>query len=245
MKELTKLEHLEIVNNSIRQIPYGSVVYGTYTPNTSDKDCICIVYNSFADKIKEDNQAQYTFEDGTVHQMTFYTEDEFFERLENNEIDVLECVFSNYSAVRKILPDTYTLNFSIYADDYSPLAYSIYPEKIRDNFSKTASNSWVKCKKKLTVDKDFAPRVGKKSLWHALRLIDFGTQILCFGWIENFSSMNFLYDEIVNNECNDWEFYKNKYQPFYNALKSNFRISETDRTQYKNPEEVYKQVKGN
>ena len=244
MKYLTKLEHLELVNNSIRQIPYGSAVYGTYNSNVSDKDYICIVYNSFADKIKEDNQAQYTFEDGTIHQMTLYTEDEFFDRLENNEIDVLECVCSNYDAVRKIL-SAYTPNFNIRSDDYIPFAYSVYPKKIRDNFSKTASNSWVKCKKKLTVDKDFAPRVGKKSLWHALRLIDFGTQILCFGWIINFSSMNFLYDEIVNNECNDWEFYKNKYQSFYNALKSNFRISETDKMKYKNPEEVYKQVNGN
>jgi hypothetical protein len=88
----------------------------------------------------------------------------------------------------------------------------------------------VKCKKKLTVTEDFAPRIGKKSLWHALRILDFGTQILQHGKIINFQSMNHLYDEIVNNPCDDWEFYKHKYQPIYNALRSAFRQAEREWT---------------
>ena len=38
------------------------------------------------------------------------------------------------------------------------------------------------------------------------------------------SCMNHLYDEIVLCESNDWEYYKNKYKPFYNSIKTEFRL---------------------
>ena len=33
-----------------------------------------------------------------------------------------------------------------------------------------------------------------------------------------------MYDEIVNNETNDWLFYKSKYQPHLNSLRTKFRL---------------------
>ena len=102
----------------------------------------------------------------------------------------------------------------------------IVPAKIREQFSRTASNSWVKCKKKLVVEDSFNPRVGKKSLWHSLRIIEFGIQILRTGKINNYGCVNHLYDPIVNNTHNDWEHYQHYYQPIYNAKKSMFRLAE-------------------
>ena len=41
--------------------------------------------------------------------------------------------------------------------------------------------------------------------------------------IYNYSEANKLYSDIVENESNDWEYYKEKYQPLYNSLKSEFK----------------------
>ena len=63
-------------------------------------------------------------------------------------------------------------------------------------------------------------------LWHSLRIIEFGTQILLTGKINDYGCMNHLYDAIVNNEHNDWEYYQHYYQPIYNAKKTRFRLAE-------------------
>ncbi len=81
----------------------------------------------------------------------------------------------------------------------------------------------MKCKKKLTVEKDYNPYIGKKSLWHSFRILMFGIQMLETGKIYDYSCANFLYDEIVNNPENDWNYYKEKYQKLYNSYKSKFR----------------------
>ena len=40
--------------------------------------------------------------------------------------------------------------------------------------------------------------------------------------------MNHLYDDIINNQRNDGNFYKEKYQQIYNALKTEFRLAEKE-----------------
>lgn len=183
---------------------YGSIVYGTYTEGKSDKDFIVIVPDdmSFLDKQQlENNNEQYTI----------YTQNTWQEKLNQHDVDAIETYF---------LPEAMrikeTMTFHVEIDN----------RKIRESFSSTASNSWVKCKKKLTVEKDFAPRVGKKSLWHALRILDFGEQILMYGSIQYYDSMNHCYNEIVDDPSDDWEHFKKLYQPRYNALKTRFRLAE-------------------
>lgn len=93
--------------------------------------------------------------------------------------------------------------------------------KLREEISKRASNSFVKCKKKLTVETN-EERIGLKSLFHSLRMIDFGIQIAETGRIYDFTASNhYLYDifEIGPN----WDKLKEKYQPIYNQLSSKFR----------------------
>ena len=82
----------------------------------------------------------------------------------------------------------------------------------------------MKCKKKLEIEDSYNPKVAKKSLWHSLRIIDFGIQIISFGKIEDYSSVNYLYSEIVESNQNKWDYFKKKYKPLYNSLKTKFRL---------------------
>ncbi len=184
----------------LNKYPYGSRVYGTNT-ELSDFDCIMVCEEDIPMPI------QYT-ENNT--DFTIYSKKMWDKLAQDNAVVFMECFF---------------LDNSMKEETYVP-DFSIVDEKIRSSFSRVASNSWVKCKKKLTVEKDFAPRIGKKSLWHSLRIIMFGTQILTFGKIINYQEANSFYDEIVNNPSNNWKEYKEKYQPIYNSLKTKFRIAE-------------------
>lgn len=190
-----------ILNNSLNIYHYGSFVYGTFVEGKSDMDFIVILpdtYIKLDGKQFENNNSQYSF----------FTKSTWQQKLDNNDVDAIETYF---------LPSKFIVKETEFFHTY------IIPQKIRSNFSKVASNSFVKCKKKLEVKDSFNPRVAKKSLWHSLRIINFGIQILSKGKIENYDSLNYLYNEIINAKTNDWKYFKEKYQPIYNSLKSQFR----------------------
>lgn len=190
----------ELLKSSICIYNYGSFVYGTYIEKTSDKDYIIIVPNDkeYPEQLFINNE-----------QFNIFKEKDWIRKMKNNDIECLECYF---------LDD----KFKIKEDK----KYELILDKnlVRKNISTTASNSYVKCKKKLTVDNSYSPRTGKKSLWHALRLLDFGIQIMSKNKIYDYSSLNHLYNEIMNSP-DDWEYLKEKYQPLYNNYKSNFKIN--------------------
>jgi hypothetical protein len=191
-----------ILKQSLNIYHYGSFVYETFNKSQSDYDYIVIMpdaFNNLDKKQFENNNNQYSF----------YTKSTWQKKLDNNDVDAMEIYF---------LPPKCIVKETVYFHTY------IVPEKIRNNFSRVSSNSFVKCKKKLEVKDSFNPRIAKKSLWHSLRIVDFGIQILSKGKIENYQNLNYLYDEIVNAKTNDWKYFKEKYQPIYNSLKSQFRL---------------------
>lgn len=201
MREVDKEFIDELLNKALNVYHYGSFVYGTFIDGVSDYDYIVVVPNSMSDldeKQFEYNNCQYT-----VH-----SEEGWREMLERCDVDAIECYFLPQELIVK---------------ETKKFETDITREKIRNSFSHVASNSFVKCKKKLEVAESYNPSVGKKSLWHSLRILDFGIQILEHGKIINYGSMNELYKEIVRAEKNDWEHFKTKYKPMYNALKSKFR----------------------
>ena len=99
-------------------------------------------------------------------------------------------------------------------------AFKLDKWKLRQSVSAICSNSWVKAKKKLTVEKDYNLRVAQKSLWHSMRLYMFAIQIAQYGEIYNFTVANDLWEEIKNAETPTWEYYKEKYQAKFNELRS-------------------------
>lgn len=175
---------------------YGSRVYGTHNKE-SDFDYI-VVANIEEDRLNEKD-------------LIIYSRVGFQDAINRHEISALECLFLPAGRMLKI-KKTIDFNFEL---DLSKLRHSI---------SKKASNSWVKCKKKLTVAEDFDAYIGKKSLFHSLRIISFGKQLAEWGEIRHYDSMNYLYGDIVHHPSCDWEYYKKTYKPLYNKMMSEFRL---------------------
>jgi hypothetical protein len=173
--------------------PYGSRVYETANEQ-SDYDFIAVV--------KDTNK----FFNNTPHDISVYSIDEFKEKIKEHEISVLECLFiPNENILKK------TMNFE----------FNLDLQQLRTAISSKSSNSWVKAKKKFIVEKDFNPYVGKKSAWHAIRILDFGEQIAKSKCILDFTKMNDLLPEIM--ACESWEELDGKFRATYNAKSTNFK----------------------
>lgn len=180
--------------------PYGSINYGTHTEK-SDLDFIHVV----SDETSVSDGFQY-HDAETNADYTIYKETSFISRLKEHKIDALECIFGvNMLPIR----------------DYKAL-FEFDLNKLRESISSTCSNSWVKAKKKFIIEKNYDPYKGKKSLFHSIRIYDFGCQIAEFGKIVDFKSCKDLWFEIYNDTSEDYEHYKKKYKPLYNSYHSKF-----------------------
>lgn len=180
---------------------YGSRVYGCAN-EASDFDYILVVDRP----VSEDKQPGLI---GTGVDINVINITRFLHKLDLHDIDALECAF------------LYPKDVFINRIDFDGFIFN--KVKLRHSISDKASHSFVKAKKKLTVEKDLNPYIGKKSLFHSLRIINFGTQIATHGKIIDYSAANNFWDEIVNNPNNDWQYYKEKYQPIYNNMMTEFR----------------------
>lgn len=176
--------------------PYGSMVYQTNTIH-SDEDYVII-----ADKNKVVFDADHK-------EFSFYTENEFIHQIHNHEITALECI----SLEKQIGNPCYTNGYFH--------QFSLHLPTLRKSISAKSSNSWVKAKKKFDVENE--PYIAKKSLFHSLRILDFGMQVANFGLIKDFKSASFYFDEIMANPKTDWESYKVRWQPVYNSLHTEFK----------------------
>ena len=170
---------------------FGSRVYGTSSEN-SDWDIILIA-----------NAPSYEVEvksgDLNIH---IITPDVALKYAKDNHIKAIECIMAPEWA--KII-------------DF-PFDFTFKEDSFRHNISHTVSNSWVKCKKKLEQGDYY---IGVKSLFHSLRIANFGIQYGSTGKID-FSQCNWIWDEI-NSRTWTWEELKEKWQPIRNEYLSEFR----------------------
>lgn len=170
---------------------FGSQVYGT-ADNHSDWD-IMLIANSSVPEL-EHNDGRFN-----IHTVT---PDKFKEWCYVNHIKAIECMFAQPQ-------------FQLKPFDYE---FKFKEASFRHNISHTVSNSWVKSKKKL-MQSDYY--IGVKSLFHSLRIANFGIQFAKTGKIE-FSEMNWLWKELMEREWN-WLELEAKYKPLRNNLMSEFR----------------------
>ncbi|CAG7581669.1 MAG: gp109 [uncultured marine phage] len=174
---------------------YGSRVYGNITKH-SDWDFIFVM--------KEKPNEQFS---DTLININFFDVEQHKTRILNHEISALETLF---------LDDEYILKEDIKFD------FTLNLKMLRRSLSRKSSNSWVKAKKKLTVEKDYDLDVGRKSMWHSFRIADFGIQLATKGMIYNYSSKNDLYYEVIYN-YSDWSELFENYKKSYNSLMTEFR----------------------
>lgn len=183
--------------------PYGSRVYGNAMAN-SDYDYIVITRNKVQDQ----------YSDRLVN-INFFTPEEHQQRLNDHEISALECYFLPQEIV--LFDRMHPLN-----KNAAHFKFDLDLVKLRHSLSAKSSNSWVKAKKKLTVEKDYDLAIGKKSLFHAIRIIEYGMQIARNGRLVDYSVCNDLYWEIMSS-YNDWPSLFEGYKKYYNGLLTSFR----------------------
>jgi hypothetical protein len=191
----------ELINNPkvLNIYQWGSRVYGCFT-DKSDFDYNVIVtddFENFIDNIElEDNH------------FNFYKLSQWQDMIRRNTIETLECIFADTKYKIKE-----SIKFNMVIDII----------ELRKSISKICSNAYDKCRKKLTIEKDFAPYIAKKSLWHCIRILLFGIQCGKYGRIIDYTEANKYYNQIVLNENNSWEYYKENWHVFCNNLRSEFR----------------------
>lgn len=173
---------------------YGSFVYGT-NDEQSDRDYVVIVNDDFQ------CDDQYLLVDGDYN---IFKETQFQNLLNRQCIAAIEPFFTTpiYGSLAQ-----YTFKVDVH--------------KLRADVSARSSNSFVKCKKKI-LNETNAERAGMKSLFHSIRMLDFGCQIAKTGKIENFGSVNHVWNDIIVVGPN-WEELKNEFQPLYNSYSSKFK----------------------
>lgn len=179
---------------------YGSHVYGTNSEK-SDHDFIVVAKDTCHDQDSLSSSWRNL-------NATIYSQSSFQEKLNLHKISALECFF---------LPKDKILRSSIV------FPFKVQKSILRSSISEKASHSWVKASKKFIVEKDKDIYIGKKSLFHSLRIIDFGTQIAKEGAIINYASSNEIWEEIITNPSVNWEDYKNQYHDLFNAKMTEFR----------------------
>lgn len=184
-------------DNIIAIYQYGSFVYGTNNKN-SDKDII-VVLNDINESVGEIDALKKEYD------VNIYSKNDFEKMIKEHEISALECLF---------LEDKFILK-------YNQWDFHLDLPTLRNSVSQKSSNSWVKAKKKFIVEKDYAPYIGQKSAWHAIRMLDFGTQIAQNGLIKDYSSKNDILQEIL--KLNTWEEIDNQFRTTYNETASIFR----------------------
>lgn len=212
--------------DSIKHIyAYGSHVYGSNNKD-SDVDYIVIVDNM----VVSEKQVSVKGIDFNI-----YTEKKFREKLDNHDIDALECYFlyGNSSVNHNIILTSQTELFKDFKIDLS---------KLRSSISAISSNSWVKAKKKIILEHDRNIDIGIKSLYHSLRILEFGCQIAAHGKIVNYGALNVLKSELIFNSnlfiaknainyisnpqvvCEElWKYLNDTYKDSYNTLATAFR----------------------
>lgn len=130
-----------------------------------------------------------------------YSEKAFIKKIKEHDIQVLEAIFSEYDLNKYM--------------SY----FELDKELLRKQISAVSSNSFVKCKKKMLQGDEY---IGKKSMYHSIRILGYGIQIAKYGRIVNYEAYNFYYDIVM---CKyDWEEIHECFKPIYNSMKSEFKI---------------------
>ena len=184
---------------------YGSRVYGTDRPD-SDYDYIVV-----ADVEKKIDGIIGKINGKEVN-ITAYSPEEFQLQLDKHEISVLECYFLSMNAEKE----------SCILKQEKEFTFKLDKSKLREAISAKCSNSWVKAKKKLTVEADYDEIVAKKSLWHVFRMYSFGVQIAESGSIFDYRRTHRMLEEIMKDPA-DWEELQSKWQLVRNAFATDFK----------------------
>jgi len=175
---------------------FGSRVYGTSTCK-SDYDFVIIF------KSDKDENFLYESNDIDIH---FYSIIAFEKLLQNHDIMALEIYFCTKPIIEYVT--------------YLELDWV----KLRSSISGKSSNSLIKAFKKITLDEEDS-YIGIKSLFHSLRIMEYGIQIANNFKIIDFQASNKYWKDILkrleSEELIDiYEFYKLEHKKLKKEFKA-------------------------
>ncbi len=193
---------------------FGSFYYGTFVEGKSDYDFICITDDE--QFILENSPNPYQGE--AIHfdvlsnqndphiDLHIYTMVGFKQMVDQQDIRFIEALYN------PIL------------EGGEKIKFVLDKQKLRSSLSSKCSNSWIKAKKKLTIEKDYNPYIAQKSLFHCLRMYDFGVQLGDRGVIKDWNKKA-LYDEIMDlpEDKDAWHIWDAQFRPRKNALATEFK----------------------
>ncbi len=185
---------------------WGSRLWGNDTED-SDLDYVIIIQDGSGIFIGKNGYIQLESETVDLH---ILSESEYKKRL--NECD--EMSLSCYIQYDPILKYEYKFN--------------IDKTKLRKSFSAKANNSYVKAKKKLTVEDPSEEnlKLAWKSMWHSFRILILGTKLAKgFKYIDTellMRQINGIEDNFKLYK-NDWETLHKIYKPICNQLSTEFK----------------------
>jgi len=173
---------------------FGSRVYSTHTED-SDWDVIIVgKYSVESIEIKSD-----------LFNIHIYTPDKWQKDLDWHMPKNIECQFApSWAKLKEDMKFNFTLD---------------HP-KLRHATSHVSSNSWVKAKKKLTLEKEY--NIGVKSLFHSIRIPMFSTQLAKLGYIEDFKCANHIWYRICEKEWT-WDELYEEFKKEHNTVLTEFR----------------------
>jgi predicted nucleotidyltransferase len=199
--------HLEDINISLQEVKdlvalpewkilnvymYGSRVYGTFH---QDSDFDFLVLANSLDREKELKRGRYN-----IH---IHTPDKFQDDLWAFHMVNMECIFA---------PSFAKLQEKI---EYRK-AFGFDPFKLKKSILKQSHDSWMKSKMKF---REMDLERATKSLFHSLRMLLFGAQLVEEGEIVDFSEANHYWEEISGMEEYKWNVFKEKFLPLKKQLE--------------------------
>lgn len=160
--------------------PFGSRVYGTFTEK-SDYDFWVIYKNNVYNNLFAE-----TRENISIH---LYDENTFQEFLNKNNISALECAY---------LPKELLLKYT------NPFKFSLDIKKLRDYIADKSTRDIKQAELRFGKGDYY---MGKKALFHALRIRDYANQIIRFNKITNYSAKP-IWNTLFNNSSTCWDDYR-------------------------------------
>lgn len=149
---------------------YGSHVYGTSTPD-SDYDLYVVLKDTYNIIVQADTLPFDIKSIGHID-ITLVSEKYFLNALKENDVKAMEAIF---------VPPRYVVfgDQSLYRSQFE-----CYHPYLRNTYGKVCRNAWDRGSKKLTKETDPNEiKIGKKSLYHAIRLFICADQLYTNGEI--------------------------------------------------------------
>jgi len=146
----------------------------------------------------------------------YWTPEHFQRLLDEHHVTALECYF--------LEPDFHYSENIVHPPE--PWKFELDKAKLYESLIEKADRDWVKAERWLSASHKTPENIrkAKKAIWHAFRILSFGSQIVDSRKIY-YDEANWAHQSIMNDPAEDWEHYETKWRTDYNTFKKGLRAA--------------------